>query len=134
MRHRYVWIDTLANHVKRFPTAPAPWTLDGWEGEGLYNVKSGAAMMQEQRIELCAPQVMRDTPEYLSPVTGRPIDGRAARREDLKRNNCYEIDPPRRPRGFKNPAFAAKYGKRVNEHCDVRDLKAEKARLAAIPR
>jgi hypothetical protein len=40
-----------------------------------------------------APQVMPDTPEYISPVTRKPIVGRAARREDLKRAGCREVDP-----------------------------------------
>lgn len=32
-----------------------------------------------------SPLVFGDLPEYLSPVTGRPVAGRVARREDLKR-------------------------------------------------
>ena len=32
--------------------------------------------------------VMGDIPAYTSPIDGRLIDGRKARREDLKRNNC----------------------------------------------
>lgn len=37
--------------------------------------------------------IQSDLPEYESPITGLPIDGRAARREDLARNNCREVDP-----------------------------------------
>jgi hypothetical protein len=37
--------------------------------------------------------IMRDLPEYRSPVTGLPVDGRAARREDLARAGCREVDP-----------------------------------------
>ena len=40
-----------------------------------------------------APQVMPDTPEYISPVTRKLVTGRAARREDLKRSGCREVDP-----------------------------------------
>lgn len=36
-----------------------------------------------------------DIPEYRSPVTGDLIDGRVARREDLKRHDCIEVDPPK---------------------------------------
>jgi hypothetical protein len=35
-----------------------------------------------------APSLIPDIPGYESPVDGRWISGRAARNEDLKRNNC----------------------------------------------
>lgn len=54
--------------------------------------------------------VRGDLPEYVSPVTGKPVDGRAARREDLKRSGCVEVDPPAKPRGFVNERFAKKHG------------------------
>jgi hypothetical protein len=62
----------------------------------------------EAQAPLCAPMVMRDTPDYQSPIDGRWITSRSWRREDLKRNNCVEVDPPRKPRGFKNERFARK--------------------------
>jgi len=34
------------------------------------------------------PLVIGDLPAYQSPIDGRVIDGRVARREDLARNNC----------------------------------------------
>jgi hypothetical protein len=40
-----------------------------------------------------APRLTRDLPTYKSPITGKPIDGRAARREDLKRSGSREVDP-----------------------------------------
>ena len=40
--------------------------------------------------------VISDLPEYVSPVTGRPVDGRSARREDLARAGCREVDPSER--------------------------------------
>lgn len=88
--------------------------------------------MDETQIR--CPMVMRDIPEYASPVDDRMITSRSWRREDLARNHCVEVDPPKRPRGFKNPAWAKKRGKRVNEFCDARNIEAEKAKLAAIPR
>jgi hypothetical protein len=43
------------------------------------------------------PYVMGDTKPYASPITGEIIDGRAARREDLKKHGCIEAgDMPRR--------------------------------------
>lgn len=34
-----------------------------------------------------APAVWGDIPEYVSPVTGKPVSGRKQRREDLRRSN-----------------------------------------------
>jgi hypothetical protein len=51
--------------------------------------------MTSKRSHLAAPMVMRDIPEYRSPIDGRMITTRGARREDLKRNNCVEVDPPK---------------------------------------
>ena len=37
--------------------------------------------------------IWADLPAYESPIDGRIIEGRAQRREDLKRNGCREYDP-----------------------------------------
>ena len=37
--------------------------------------------------------VIPDTPGYRSPLGTGWIEGRRARREDLKRGNCREVDP-----------------------------------------
>lgn len=37
-----------------------------------------------------APFIMGDLPDYESPIDGRVISGRAARREDLRRSGCRE--------------------------------------------
>lgn len=34
--------------------------------------------------------IIPDLPAYTSPIDGRLVDGRAQRREDLKRNGCRE--------------------------------------------
>lgn len=72
--------------------------------------RDGMPMLNQFELagEVCAPMVMRDTPEYRSPIDGRLITSRSHRREDLRRNNCVEVDPPRRPRGLKNERFARK--------------------------
>jgi len=56
------------------------------------------------------PFVMRDIPEYASPIDGKPITSRSHRREDLARNGCVEVEPRKKPRGFKNERFATKRG------------------------
>lgn len=86
-----------------------------WRDRRWIDKRTGEPMKLPERAEVCAPQVMSDIPEYISPVTELPITSRSQRREDLKRHNCIEVDPPRKPRGFKNPRFAAKYGLPLNE-------------------
>lgn len=62
-----------------------------------------------------SPQVNGDIPEYLSPVTGLPVDGRAARREDLKRSGCREVDPSEFQPTYKNEKNLKKYSKGKGE-------------------
>lgn len=42
---------------------------------------------------ICAPMVVTDLPGYQSPVDGRWVEGKRARREDLARNNCVPYEP-----------------------------------------
>ena len=37
--------------------------------------------------------IWADLPSYESPIDGHIVDGRVARREDLKRSGCIEYDP-----------------------------------------
>jgi hypothetical protein len=74
----------------------------------------------EERARRCSqpwgPMIVRDTPSYKSPLgDGKVIDGRAARREHLKQNNCREVDPGEHKVQYRNPKFAAKYGKPLTE-------------------
>jgi hypothetical protein len=62
------------------------------------------------RAPQVGPMIIRDTPEYRSPIDGRLVDGRAARREDLKRNNCREVDPGEFKPVYRNERFAKKNG------------------------
>ena len=58
--------------------------------------KTGAPMLpDEDRAEYkpVKPYISSDIPDYLSPVTGELVSGRAQRREDLKKNDCYEVGP-----------------------------------------
>jgi hypothetical protein len=63
-----------------------------------------------KRAPQVGPMIIRDTPEYRSPIDGRLIDGRSARREDLKRNQCREVDPGEFKPVYRNPRFAKKHG------------------------
>lgn len=71
--------------------------------------KTGEPMEVKDPNAICMPAVISDIPEYRSPIDGRWITTRSERREDLKRNGCIEIDPPKRPRGYKNERYAKKH-------------------------
>jgi hypothetical protein len=70
--------------------------------------------MAHNESQICAPMVMRDIPDYRSPIDGRWITTRSERREDLRRNNCVEADPPKRKWRLKNERFAAKRGLKLD--------------------
>jgi hypothetical protein len=42
---------------------------------------------------LSVPMIIDDIPAYTSPIDGKLITSRRARREDLVRNNCVEYEP-----------------------------------------
>jgi hypothetical protein len=46
---------------------------------------------------LHAPQIISDIPAYFSVATGKWVDGRRARRDDLARAGCREVDPSENP-------------------------------------
>jgi hypothetical protein len=77
----------------------------------------GAQLVEVTSDEARAPsvQIMRDTPGYKSPLGTGWIEGRAARREDLKRGGCREVDPGEFKPAYRNPHFAAKRGLRIAE-------------------
>lgn len=87
------------------------WTTDGWVDK-----HSGERMAIPEREPQC-PQVISDTPGYQSPIDGKWIEGRRARRYDLEANNCVEYEPSLSPtKGkFKNKRFCEKHGLKVSE-------------------
>lgn len=52
--------------------------------------------------------VRGDLPAYQSPLGNYIVDGRRARREDLARNNCREVDPSEFKPQWRTPAEKAK--------------------------
>lgn len=85
--------------------------------DGCYRDPSTNEPMQlPERSEVCAPIVQSDIKEYASPIDGRMITSRSARRYDLESNGCVEIDPrPKEKRGYRNPHFALKRGLPLRE-------------------
>lgn len=62
--------------------------------------------------EPVVPRVFGDLPGYQSPIDGKWVEGRRARRYDLESNNCVPAADLPSPTGgkFKNPRFAKKHG------------------------
>ena len=59
--------------------------------------------------QVVMPQIRGDLPAYKSPITGEVIEGRSARREDLKKHGCREVDPSEKPfDGYRTEKFERK--------------------------
>lgn len=56
------------------------------------------------------PNIIRDLPAYKSPLGTGWVDGRAARREELKRHGCREVEPSEFKPVYHNERFARKHG------------------------
>lgn len=63
-----------------------------WRDGHFRDLKTNEPMDLPKR-EIATPTVISDLPAYMSPLGTGLIDGRRARREDLKRHNCREVDP-----------------------------------------
>lgn len=66
----------------------------------------------ERAAPLQTPRVFADLPGYQSPIDGRWIEGRRARKYDMESNNCVDANDfiPEGGRGLKNARFAKKHG------------------------
>lgn len=69
------------------------------------------APMVDPDAPLAAPMVLRDTQGYASPIDGKWVEGRRARRYDLEKNNCVDANDLGGLGGkLKNERFAQKHG------------------------
>ena len=67
--------------------------------------------MVEPGAPLATPMTFGDTPGYQSPIDGKWIEGRRARKYDMESNNCVDAnDISPTPRKLKNERFAKKRG------------------------
>ena len=82
-----------------------------WKNGTFVDKATGEEMVVPDGPVAC-PQVMPDTPGYASPIDGRWIEGRSARREDLIRNGCQEAGDRRRLNDgmARNEKFARRHG------------------------
>lgn len=91
-------------------------TMKDWRGDDPWRLRKdayGPYWLNTKTGEIDRPKasyVRGDLPGYISPATGKWIEGRAARRDDLARSGCVEVDPPKRKRGLVNERFAKKHG------------------------
>lgn len=76
---------------------------------------TGEPMEIPKRDEVCMPMVRSDIQEYRSPVNGELISSRSTRKYDLEKNDCVDLGPPKKARGYRNPTFAKKRGLALNE-------------------
>lgn len=74
-----------------------------WRGQWV-NKRTGEPMEAPDRI--ACPMVQSDTKPYMSVVSNKLIDGRADRREDLKRTGCREVDSSEGPIGCRTEKWA----------------------------
>ena len=70
---------------------------------------------QFKRPEPVAPYVWSDLPEYISPMSLRPVDGRRARREEMKKYNVREVDPSERIEGDRKEPSLAREERKILE-------------------
>lgn len=72
--------------------------------------RTGEPMPRREGV-IAAPRIIRDIPEYRSPIDGKMITSRSHRREDLARNGCVEWEPGiGQKAALKNERIAKKYG------------------------
>jgi hypothetical protein len=81
-----------------------------WEDGKLID-KRDASPRPTKHADMGVPYIIGDLPGYASPVGTGWIEGRAARREDLKRTGCREVDPSEYKPQYHNKTFAKKWGK-----------------------
>jgi hypothetical protein len=77
-----------------------------------------AALYRREAPRACA-DVVRDLPDYESPIDGRVVSGRAQRREDLARNHCRPYEDGEREQAERaRKADDAALDARVSETVD----------------
>lgn len=83
-----------------------------WRNGAWRDKVTGKPMELPEGDVIASPMVISDLPPYLSPLGTGIIDGRKARREDLARHGCREIDPSEFKPEYYNAKFARKHGKK----------------------
>ena len=87
-----------------------------WTGEDWLEYDPREEKLRRAYAKSVFPTVIRDTPAYVSPVSRKVVEGRAARREDLRRSGCREVDPSE----FTPTYFTEKYAKIAGKDRETR--------------
>jgi hypothetical protein len=85
-----------------------------WRDGKFVDKATGEPMLSDAErnsTTIAMPYIRSDLPGYMSPVTGKWIEGRSARREDLARTGCREVDPTEYKPLYQNYEFCQKHRK-----------------------
>ena len=66
--------------------------------------------MRPNGNKVSAPMIQSDLPAYFSVASHKWVDGRRARRDDLKRTGCREVDPSEGPKTCRTEKWARRLG------------------------
>lgn len=81
-------------------------------GGQMVDKATGAPMLTEaeRAAPIQTPKVFSDLPGYQSPIDGKWVDGRRARKYDLESNGCVDANDISKPKKLKNQRFIEKRG------------------------
>lgn len=76
----------------------------------MVNKQTGEPLNDNDEYVPSVPYVAPDLPAYYSHASLKMVEGRTARREDLKRTGCREVDPSEGPKTCKTEKWARRLG------------------------
>jgi hypothetical protein len=80
-----------------------------WRGGQFVNKETGDKM-EATGDGISMPMIQSDYPAYYSHASGKMIEGRAARRDDLARTGCRPFEPDEGPKTCRSEKWAKKLG------------------------
>lgn len=78
--------------------------------QGQFVNKETGEPMETSGDGVCTPMIQSDYPAYYSHASCKMIEGRRARRDDLARTGCREVDPSEGPKTVKSEKLAKRLG------------------------
>ncbi len=80
-----------------------------WRGGQFVNKRTGKPM-ETHHDGISMPMIRSDYEAYYSHASGKMIEGRTARRDDLARTGCREVDPSEGPKTVRSKKLAHRLG------------------------
>lgn len=74
----------------------------------IYVLRDGKLVPKTDAPARSGVMIVRDLPAYKSPLGTGVVEGRAARREELKRHGCREVDPSEFKPSYTNQRYVEK--------------------------